>query len=50
MIAQSDVLILGAPHSCYKGLETKDKPVVDIWNFLPPGGGDRADGRALRDG
>jgi UDP-N-acetyl-D-mannosaminuronic acid dehydrogenase len=45
VIRQSDVLVLGAPHSCYKGLDTRGKPVVDIWNFLAPGGGGRPDGR-----
>ena len=48
VIAESDVLILCAPHSVYKGLETKGKPVVDIWNFWPDAGGGlrgQADGR-----
>jgi UDP-N-acetyl-D-mannosaminuronic acid dehydrogenase len=33
VIAESDVLILCAPHQTYKGLSLKNKIVVDIWNF-----------------
>ncbi len=34
VIAQSDVLVLCTPHSCYKDADLKDKPVVDVWGFL----------------
>jgi UDP-N-acetyl-D-mannosaminuronic acid dehydrogenase len=34
VIAKSDLLILCAPHSDYRHLDTKGKPVVDIWGFL----------------
>ncbi|OAN55043.1 nucleotide sugar dehydrogenase [Magnetospirillum moscoviense] len=34
VIARSDLLILCAPHGAYKELDTKGKPVVDIWNYL----------------
>jgi UDP-N-acetyl-D-mannosaminuronic acid dehydrogenase len=33
-IAQADVIILGVPHSAYRGLQIPpEKIVVDIWNF-----------------
>jgi UDP-N-acetyl-D-mannosaminuronic acid dehydrogenase len=35
-LAESDVLIIGAPHKIYKDLVTT-KPVVDIWNLLGNG-------------
>jgi UDP-N-acetyl-D-mannosaminuronic acid dehydrogenase len=34
VIAQSDILILCAPHSVYAEADLKGKPVVDIWGFL----------------
>ena len=37
VIAQSDILILCAPHKQYKSLDTKGKPVVDIWGFFGKG-------------
>ncbi|QWR76316.1 nucleotide sugar dehydrogenase [Candidatus Magnetomonas plexicatena] len=39
-IEASDILILGAPHSCYKGLtiDKTSKVLVDIWNFYGEGG------------
>ena len=37
VIAQSDVLILCVPHRAYQGLDTKGKPVLDIWNFFGQG-------------
>lgn len=33
VVEQSDLLIIGAPHACYRGLST-DKPVVDIWDLV----------------
>jgi UDP-N-acetyl-D-mannosaminuronic acid dehydrogenase len=35
VLDRSDVLILAAPHRAYRELRTK-KPVVDVWNILPP--------------
>jgi len=35
-LAESDVLIIGAPHKIYKDLVT-NKPVIDIWNLLGNG-------------
>jgi UDP-N-acetyl-D-mannosaminuronic acid dehydrogenase len=33
-IANSDVIILGAPHTVYRDLKIPpDKAVIDIWNF-----------------
>ena len=34
VIEKSDVLILCTPHSAYKTLDLKGKPVVDVWGFL----------------
>jgi len=36
IIEKSDILIIGAPHSLYKLLDT-NKPVIDIWNLLQKG-------------
>ena len=37
VIAESDVLILCVPHQAYKGLDTKGKPLIDIWDYHPDG-------------
>jgi UDP-N-acetyl-D-mannosaminuronic acid dehydrogenase len=37
VIDQSDILILCTPHKQYENLDTKGKPVVDIWGFLGKG-------------
>jgi UDP-N-acetyl-D-mannosaminuronic acid dehydrogenase len=34
VIDQSDILILCTPHSAYKDLDLKGKPVVDVWGHL----------------
>lgn len=34
VIERSDLLILCTPHSAYKSLDLKGKPVVDVWGFL----------------
>jgi len=34
VIANSDLLILCAPHSIYRDLDFGGKPVVDVWGFL----------------
>ncbi len=36
VLAQADVLVIGAPHSAYQGLKPK-QAVVDIWNLLGNG-------------
>ena len=33
MLANSDLLIIGAPHRSYRELVT-DLPVADVWNLL----------------
>jgi UDP-N-acetyl-D-mannosaminuronic acid dehydrogenase len=35
VIAQSDLLVIAAPHHEYRQIATAGKPVVDIWNLLP---------------
>ncbi len=38
VLEQSDVLVLGAPHSDYRSLVIPDdKPVIDVWNFFGKG-------------
>ena len=34
VIANSDLLILCAPHRVYKSADYRGKPVVDVWGFL----------------
>jgi UDP-N-acetyl-D-mannosaminuronic acid dehydrogenase len=34
VMARSDVLILCTPHSIYKGLNLRGKPLIDVWNFV----------------
>jgi len=36
LLAQSDLLVIGAPHSVYRQLET-NKPIVDIWGLRKNG-------------
>jgi len=36
VLAESDLLVVGAPHSEYRNLVT-DKPVADVWNILGDG-------------
>lgn len=40
LIIDSDIIILGAPHTVYKGLKIdySSKVVVDVWNFFGRGG------------
>lgn len=35
LLAECDVIYLGAPHARYKHLDYGGKPVVDVWGFLP---------------
>lgn len=44
VVEKCDLLVLGVPHKAYKALDTKGKPVIDVWNFVassephrPPG-------------
>jgi hypothetical protein len=39
VLADSELLVLGAPHKAYRNLEVGGKDVVDVWNAL--GGGIR---------
>jgi UDP-N-acetyl-D-mannosaminuronic acid dehydrogenase len=36
VIMLSDVLVLCTPHKIYKHLDTRGKPVFDVWNFIEP--------------
>lgn len=35
VIADSDVIFIGSPHTRYRALDFRGKPVVDVWDFLP---------------
>ena len=37
VLEESDILVLGAPHKAYRGLQIGGKDVVDVWGAL--GGG-----------
>jgi UDP-N-acetyl-D-mannosaminuronic acid dehydrogenase len=34
VVERSDLLILCTPHRCYKNVDLKGKPAVDVWGFL----------------
>jgi len=34
VVRRSDILILGAPHSLWRGLDTQSKPIIDIWGVV----------------
>ena len=36
LVAQSDIMVLCTPHKLYKNLDTRGKPVFDVWNFVEP--------------
>lgn len=36
VVRQSDVLVLCTPHKAYEGLDTKGKPVFDVWHPAKP--------------
>ncbi|OAN50292.1 nucleotide sugar dehydrogenase [Paramagnetospirillum marisnigri] len=38
VLDKSDVLMLCTPHSAYRGLDLKGKPVIDVWGMLDMGG------------
>ena len=35
VVRRSDIIVLCAPHSDYRNLDTAGKTVVDVWNFWP---------------
>ena len=37
VMERSDLLVLCVPHTAYRRLDLKDKPVLDIWGFLDRG-------------
>ena len=37
VLAESDILVLGAPHQAYKSLEINGKDVVDVWGAMAGG-------------
>jgi UDP-N-acetyl-D-mannosaminuronic acid dehydrogenase len=37
LVADSDVIVLGAPHRAYRGLEIGGKDVVDVWGAMGEG-------------
>jgi UDP-N-acetyl-D-mannosaminuronic acid dehydrogenase len=37
VLTESDVLVLCAPHAEYGDLDSRGKPVLDVWNFLSTG-------------
>ncbi|MBM4135090.1 MAG: nucleotide sugar dehydrogenase [Nitrospira sp.] len=38
VVEKSDLLILCAPHAEYKNLDSKNKPIFDVWNYYGRGG------------
>jgi len=36
VLRESDVIVIGAPHQAYRGLELADREVVDIWGITGP--------------
>ena len=38
LVDRSDIIVLATPHSSYQKLDTKGKPLVDVWNFYKKGG------------
>jgi UDP-N-acetyl-D-mannosaminuronic acid dehydrogenase len=38
VIDNSDILILGTPHSAYRDLDTRGKRTIDVWDFWGRGG------------
>jgi UDP-N-acetyl-D-mannosaminuronic acid dehydrogenase len=37
VLEESDILILGAPHKAYRGLQLGGKDVVDVWGAMGSG-------------
>lgn len=40
VLSKSDIIVVGAPHSAYRGMKIDDtsKIIVDVWNFFGKGG------------
>jgi UDP-N-acetyl-D-mannosaminuronic acid dehydrogenase len=38
VLEKSDILVLCTPHNEYRNLDTRGKPVMDVWGFLGKGG------------
>jgi UDP-N-acetyl-D-mannosaminuronic acid dehydrogenase len=36
VLKESDVIVIGAPHRAYRGLELNGREVVDIWGITGP--------------
>ena len=36
VLKEADVLVIGAPHRAYRGLEFDGREVVDIWGITGP--------------
>ena len=34
VLAEADVIFVGAPHTAYRGLKLPRQAVIDIWNVL----------------
>jgi UDP-N-acetyl-D-mannosaminuronic acid dehydrogenase len=37
VIDRSGLVFIGTPHSAYKSLDFRGKPVIDVWNSVPGG-------------
>jgi len=37
VLEESDVIVLGAPHQAYRGLEVGGRDVVDVWGVMGRG-------------
>lgn len=37
LLARADLVFIGAPHSAYRGLDLKEKPLIDIWHVTASG-------------
>jgi UDP-N-acetyl-D-mannosaminuronic acid dehydrogenase len=42
VLVESDVLVLCTPHRAYRNLDLGGKPLIDVWNFVEPGDGQRS--------
>jgi UDP-N-acetyl-D-mannosaminuronic acid dehydrogenase len=34
VLRDADLLVIGAPHRRYKGLDVGERPVVDVWGIV----------------
>jgi len=37
VLERSDILVIGAPHTCYRTLQLPSTPLVDVWGITPAG-------------